>query len=1100
MSTPFCPSEEARKALRPRRSLPGSAAAPTERSAKALVARLAKAYQGPTHFHERRSHAAIFAAGLKTTTEPALAPLRREAHELLLRLDLDALRAAELEVLAAADTMVARVDREPSLTPAITVARGLTDAVRVAWRAWRYGLSAASGGWTTAVWLVSADERYRRRGEPWPVLRHEVCASSEEAYAAAREEARALRAGSDRPLRAALASAFPDEPWGNEELLAAREDATLLRSLSFLLSATSSVEAVRACVAADGAVVSTYALDLAHALPCEEVLPILAGALPALLEKPKYGPLLKTPPRQVAQAIACFRCEEAAAILAPHASSTVLGPLVLGYFRDAPELGHVLEGQARGKTKLGGAIERVLGKQRAAGKAAAAARPGEVPALLALRPWRAQGSGKREVVRGLQLLGEELARVVIDTPPAPFVPHGGGAVRAMSRQELAAWRAEVEKNGWVGCDYGLQRGPKGSWVYLVVPDDEGLRAWNRGLGGLRAGERRFVARHGLAALPGFLARPWLKWLAWEGHDETLAAALQLVSPRMAPSLALLAGRKRQRRVALAWLLEHAEVAACGLVPDAVGEDGAARRAAEAALLFLAQKGKDAVVRRAARRYGAAASKAIAALLDRDPLALEAHVPKPPAFLRLAELPPLRARSGRVLPEEARAALVELLQVAPLEPPYPGIALLRDACDEASLAELALELTEQWVLGDAPGRHDWMLLATVRFPSEAASRRVASLAREWARRDQKKAERACLALAALGTDLALLHLAHIAETTRFDALRKHTAALLLEAAAERGLTADELGDRTVPELGLEADGTLDLSYGARSFVVSLDEALAPVVRERQASGLGERLRTLPRPAKGDDAAAAKAARARFDALKKDLAAVADRQRRRLERAMADERAWPLAELRLRVLEQPLLLHLARRLLWEACGGRGASRLFRVAEDGSFADERDRTLKLGAEHPVRLAHPARDPERVAAWRSIFFDYGILQPFEQLGRATVSPTAAEARAKELARCAGATAKAAKVLGVLESRGWRRNDAGLIACYLRDVRAADGSPLVARLPLSPGISLEDLKGCPEQTTGALVVEREGRAVTLGELAAVSFSEVLRDVEALRS
>ena len=46
-----------------------------------------------------------------------------------------------------------------------------------------------------------------------------------------------------------------------------------------------------------------YAPDVAGVFPPETSLPILARALELLLVKPAYGPLLKTPPRDVAEAI-----------------------------------------------------------------------------------------------------------------------------------------------------------------------------------------------------------------------------------------------------------------------------------------------------------------------------------------------------------------------------------------------------------------------------------------------------------------------------------------------------------------------------------------------------------------------------------------------------------------------------------------------------------------------------------------------------------------------------------------------------------------------------------------------------------------------------
>jgi hypothetical protein len=1101
---PFLVVPEAlEKGLQPRRSLVGSASPPTTASVGRLLARIASAYSSGGPSLSGTTHARVFEAGLRTKKEPALAPLRRAAHTLLCAPGMDAVREADLEVLAAAQQMLGRAAL--SLLPAVAVLRSLPDALRVALRSTYYGLG-SDGDWTKAVFVVSAETCGRCRGvESWLPLRHAVCGAPEREYAEGRETARILRQGLDLERRAHLAYAFPDEPWANEDLLHPEAAALDPRSghIDGLLSAAHSLEAVSAHAARRGlGILADHALDLVHALAPADVVPLLAEALPGFLEKPGHGPLLKTPPRRVAEALACLRLESAAAALAPYASHPVLAPIVLGYFRDAPEFAAVLRGAAPARGKAAEAIDRVLGAKEE--PPAALAPPPQIPPVLREAPWRPQ-KGRRvrpEVKEGLEVLGLELERVALPRAPIDFASSVDKTIRDMTAAELARWWTAVKKGEYFHVDYEYERASRrpqdGEWAR--VPEQDGLRAWNeaneRAL--VRGDELHWVARHGLLTIPGFMRRSWMKRLEFpEGGQYILEIVGSLVSPRIAPSMARVAARrKRFRRIALAWLGEHAEVAALGLIPDAVGAPGEARSDAEDALLWLAGSGRSETIRAAARRYGPEAERIAAALLARDPLAMGATVPKPPAFLRVARLPAVLLASGKALGEEARTALVEMLQVTPLDPPYPGLALVREACDARSLGRLALGLTEQWVLADAPGRHEWMLFATIHFPSEEGTRRVGALARAWSRKNAARAARACAALARLRSDLALMHLSHVAETTPFDAVRREAESLLLEAAQARGLSRDELGDRTVPDPDLDADGTLTLSYGARAFLVSLDHALSPVVRERLGKGLGGPLTTLPRPGKADDATAAREARARFDALKADLAHSVDRQIRRLERAMTCGRSWTSAEFRQRIVQQPLLLPLARRLVWEALARDGTSTAFRLAEDGTFADAGDSLLKLDPEARVRLAHPARST--LTAWGTVLASYEIIQPFAQVGRAVFTLTARERSARQLDRAAGIVVPGRKLHGILESRSWRREDAGQVNAYRCAVRTGQGAEVTARLPISPGLSLEDLAEAPDQTTGAIVLEGEGPG-PLGSLDPVGFSELVRDVEALR-
>lgn len=1094
-----------RKNLRPRRSSPVNAAAPTEAAVNRQWKRIKTHYSVKHPFGGEKTHADIYAAGLATKTEPELRPVRKAAHELLLEPSLEAVRTASIDVLGAAEAMLRRVDRESTLLDPVIVSRGLSDGLRVALRVTEFELG-ADHGYTTAVYVKSNDDHSVSWGEPWRPLRDALCVAPKADYDAAVKLALELRKGLDLARRAEIAYAFPDQPWADQDLL---ESAKLRKSGAkeninpqILLTAITRIDALRAYADAWGehANLSGYALDLVQVLPEKELLPILAAEIPKLLVKPKYGPLLKTPPRAIAEAIACWRSPAVAAVLAQYVSHPVMAPLVLGFFRDAPELSAALREKAGAKPTA--SIGRVLGGRPAA-KATKTAKASDVPAILRDMPWRAPAGKKpaeREVLTLTMKIGKE--SFALPRPVRPYEADASPTVvyRDIPAAKLAVWKKELAAGRYVHADYEYHHAlGGGSREYHRIPKELGIPAWNTGKVGIAQSALQWAALHGLDVLEGFIARDWIKWLAWEGHEEYLDAALSYVSPRIAPSIAKAAQRKRARRAALVWLNAHPEVAALGLVPNALGPAGEAQRDAESALRLM-QTDHRREIEKVAAGYGKDASRLVRALLDKDPLALDLAPPKPPPFLRLHELPPVTLRSGEAIGDAPRAALVELLQITPNDVPYAGLELVRKACDPASLGQLAEELLEQWVLGDLPGRHEWMMFACAHFPSESATRRMVALTREWARKNAAKAARLCAGLSAIGSDHALMALAHVADTTRYDKLKKEASQLLGDAAAARGLLKDELADRTVPDVGLSADGSLALSFGARSFVVTLDETLSPVVREKTKSGLAAATTSLPRPQKTDDAAKAKAARERFDLLKKDLAAITQRQLRRYERAMVDGRLWSAADFRERIAAHPLLSHMARRLVWESLPKKGAPRTFRLAEDGTLSDEQDRAFRLPEDAAVRLAHPARTPGLATTWATLLADYEILQPFPQVGRPVHTATKAEAAAKSLARTASIEVLPRKILGVLESRGWERKDAGYIGTFRRAVRGEDGAPLVAELALERGVEVAYLRNADAEKTRALFVHtpEDDTPLPLGRLDAVSFSELVGDAVAL--
>ena len=83
------------------------------------------------------------------------------------------------------------------------------------------------------------------------------------------------------------------------------------------------------------------------------------------------------------------------------------------------------------------------------------------------------------------------------------------------------------------------------------------------------------------------------------------------------------------------------------------------------------------------------------------------------------------------------------------------------------------------------------------------------------------------LAAIGTDVALMHLDGIARKVKFKGLRERRRRRSTRWPRARA-RPEQLADRLVPDFGLDADGSLGLDYGPRRFTVGFDEPLKPYV--------------------------------------------------------------------------------------------------------------------------------------------------------------------------------------------------------------------------------------------------------------------------------
>lgn len=1068
------------RALRPRRSLPATVSPPARKPIEALRKKLTS---GKFTYKE------AVARGVRSQVFPELEPIRVAAHALIEDLSLERLRASSLESLAGFVCLTQMLSRDLAVVPALLAARGVADVVEIASLALDFSVN-SPGNWTFEIYLQRMRGKRSWSGDDWRPVREAVCAASEPDYAAAKQRALTLGNEASPLLRAHLAYAFPDEPWGDAALVAwlAEEANVTLSDGGMLLASCRDAALVRVFLSKLSSFALTrYASDLAAGLPDADAIALLSEAIPPLLQKPQYGPLMKTPPRDVATALTYFRTPAAARALAPYAGHAILGVVVAAYFQDNPELSDALATGA--STKAGrAAAERVLAQVEAQSDSGPIATDAELPALLRDKPWRKKVT-KGRVLEGIDLLGGLPERVVLPAH-ARAVEQRFADARPMTPEEVAAYVAKSQKSGHQHADYEYERLPSGSFRYIVVPPELGLEAWNRGQGWVHAGHLALVARHGLAALPGFLNRESLRHFDYDGAEWQLAAIFSFDSPRIAPLVARLAARrKKHRRAARGWLKAHATSAALGLVPAAVGRLGADRDDAESALLYLVESGHAEAVSAAAKRYGSAPSQVIDELLARDPLSVGQAPPKIPEFLHAERLSVLRLNSGERLPAAAHGAVLEMLALSPLDAPYPGLARLTGV-DPQTLAALAGVLLEQWLLADAPGRHEWLLHAVVHFPSDESERRLGSLARDWARRDRAKAERACVALAALASDVAFMHLGHISETSRFHDLRKIVQSLLDEAASARGLSRDELEDRTVPDLGLDSDGKLRVSFGKRQFVAQLDASLGLVVKDAD----GVVLRALPRKTKEDDEALAKAGSERLKALRADAATIAARQIRRLERAMVRGRSFSLSDFRARIVAHPVVSPIARALVWRATAS--GAHAFRIAEDGSFASVSDDAVTLGDDASIGVAHPLQLGDEAARWAELFADYEIIQPFEQLGRETFTCPAAEAGASKIQRFAGIQLDATKLLGTLEARDFERSDPSHVSFYRRTLATAQGEA-AAELVISPGFEIAYLsEGAHPQTLAEL---RLADGATFGVVAPVAYSELVRDLEALR-
>ncbi len=855
----------------------------------------------------------------------------------------------------------------------------------------------------------------------------------------------------------AIADCFPDDP----QLVDTAAQAALASSLTPLPARL--FAALRSPALVMRAIERRPKKSLVALLPAavdlvENLGPAAASPLATLLAaRPSDG----APEVLVAaRALASLDGEEAGRALVPLLDSKVLAPVAEAWCKrvggaargplQALLRGEIFAKKASGKRAFG-AAKALLGEEGSKPVVSSSPVMDGLPAVLAAPPWLARSKAK-----------EKPLHLEMATTPEDIPDRLEARQQASTREDYA----ETEREKLEAARSGK------SQIYVssldALPDAEALAFWNAAdaawfHGGDYDGREvsTLLDRFGLEALPGLLRYA-------EGKLPSAEPALvRVVSPRVAPFIALIFAKGKKRARSEAWLLAHPEVAALGLVPAALGADRAKREAARTGLRYLLACDFGEAVRGAAARYGKAAEEALEVALQSD---LPSRIPDGPSLADAGELPPIRLSNGTPLPREATAYLVTMLRFSPVVPAYSGLAQVRAACDRASLSAFVTALFERWKERGCAPADEWTLWAMGHLgDDEAAKRIVASLGAWQTGGASQRAARGLDAVALIGSDWAFFELDRITRSARYPLLRDAAEAAVARVAGRLRIHPDELEDRRAPTLGLDARGELAISFEKGELTATFDEHLVPFLRDAR----GERVAKVPKSGAGAAA---------FKALVKSAALVAESQIARLERALVAQRPWTIDAFCTYIVDHPLLLHLARRLVWSVDGAT-----FRVAEDRSLADLDDAafTLSQGPSARVRIAHPAllSESDRLR-WSERFSDYRILQPFPQLGRPVLALAPGDREGTRLATLEGTRVPWHRVAKLLR-RGFRDASAESVLHSLSQ-RLPFGTLSIS---LSPGLSRADLSESGEQTLHSLTVHGIAR---LGDLDAVAQSELL--------
>ncbi len=388
--------------------------------------------------------------------------------------------------------------------------------------------------------------------------------------------------------------------------------------------------------------------------------------------------------------------------------------------------------------------------------------------------------------------------------------------------------------------------------------------------------------------------------------------------------------------------------------------------------------------------------------------------------------------------------------------------LADALCADELAVYVNELFEKWLAAGAESKKRWVLYAAAIHGGSNMVAKLERHIREWPK--ESRGAIACEAVKALSLSplpQALLIVDGIARKFKFKQARAAANDALLFAAAQLGITREELADRIVPNLGFDENLERLFDYGPRAFLITITPELEIEVYEAKqeeadgqeaknkggadgaapaARGMvrGKKLKNLPAPGAKDDAELAKTAYDEFKQLKKQMKATAASQTARLEMALSTAREWKAGAWKQLFVKNPVMHQFATRLIWGIYENGKLLQSFRYMEDGSFNTAEEEEYELPDNGRIGLVHPMElTGEEKEAWEQQLEDYEIVQPFEQLERSVYTVTKEEGGEQKLMRFHGRTINDLSLNSRLTGLGWYRGsvqDGGGFDTYYRE------------------------------------------------------------------
>jgi len=338
---------------------------------------------------------------------------------------------------------------------------------------------------------------------------------------------------------------------------------------------------------------------------------------------------------------------------------------------------------------------------------------------------------------------------------------------------------------------------------------------------------------------------------------------------------------------------------------------------------------------------------------------------------------------------------------------------------------------------------------------------------------------------------------VANRFRTKGIQEEALRLCQLLAERKGWTMDELADRTIPTVGFDEVGKMELDYGTRKFTATLSDEMTITLTNQN----GQVIASLPDANQSDDAEKVKQSKAALSSARKELKSVLTMQKDRLYEALCTQRIWRFEDWDTYLRQHPIAGRYCQRLVWVAYDGEKIIDSFRPLADGTLTSHQDEEVKLTSATEIRLGHDETLPQQDrTAWLQHFSDYEVEPLFQQFGKQQFSLPEEMKDATEIKDFLGYIVMAFSLRNRLTRLGYTRGaaqDAGWFYEYrknflqlgIESVIEFTGSPLPEQ---NRKVALQRLYFARKLVNGPASFSEE---LSLGELPRVLLSECWNDI-----